>query len=84
MDFERQYLENLKKAWDEIDLEKVKGIGKRTVEKYGKELLTLVSAYRQKHHIEEVVLPDPKAAKNAAPKEEKPPREEKGLLKHLD
>ena len=55
-------------------LEKVKGIGKRTIEKYGKELLTLVSAYRQKHQIEEVVLPDSKAAQDTAPEEEKPPR----------
>jgi uncharacterized protein YpbB len=33
----------------------IKGIGRRTVEKYGKELVELVLDYRQKNHIEEVI-----------------------------
>jgi len=41
----------------ERDLIKIKGIGKKTLEKYGKEILALVTAYREKHGIDEVVLP---------------------------
>ncbi len=36
------------------DLEKIKGIGKRLAEKYGTELVGLVSAYRRQHGILEV------------------------------
>jgi len=36
------------------DLEKIKGIGKRLAEKYGTELVGLVSAYRRQHGIQEV------------------------------
>jgi hypothetical protein len=36
---------------------KIKGIGKRLCEKYGKELLAMVSFYRQKHGIQEKVRP---------------------------
>ncbi len=42
------------------DLRAIKGVGKKTVEKYGKELVALVLAYRKKHGIEKVVLPEPK------------------------
>jgi hypothetical protein len=35
------------------DLMRIKGIGKRLFEKYGKELLALVSSYRQEHRISE-------------------------------
>ncbi|MBU0968175.1 MAG: helix-turn-helix domain-containing protein [Proteobacteria bacterium] len=45
------------------DLKNVKGIGPRTLEKYGKELVDLVSNYRRQHDIAAVVLPEPKAAK---------------------
>jgi hypothetical protein len=55
------------------DLRKIKGVGKKTIEKYGEELVKLVLAYREKHGIEKVVLPKPKnlpeesiPAKNAA------------------
>jgi len=40
------------------DLRKINGVGKKTIEKYGEELVQLVSAYRKKHGIKEVVLPD--------------------------
>ena len=42
----------------------IRGIGKRLFEKYGKELLTLVSSYRQKHRLNETERP----AVTAAPK----------------
>ncbi len=42
------------------DLRKINGVGKKTIEKYGKELVELVLAYRKKHGIENVVLPEPK------------------------
>ncbi|MBW2630944.1 MAG: helix-turn-helix domain-containing protein [Deltaproteobacteria bacterium] len=41
------------------DLKKINGVGKKTVEKYGKELVKLVSAYRKKQGIDKVVLPEP-------------------------
>jgi hypothetical protein len=42
------------------DLRKINGVGKKTIEKYGEELVELVLAYREKHGIEKVVLPEPK------------------------
>ena len=39
-------------------LRKIKGIGKRTAEKYGEELVALVTAYRRKNRIEAVALPE--------------------------
>ena len=42
-------------------LKTVKGIGKRLAEKYGAEIVTLVAGYRQRHDIEAVFLPSPKA-----------------------
>ncbi|MEW6518635.1 MAG: helix-turn-helix domain-containing protein [Thermodesulfobacteriota bacterium] len=55
------------------DLRKIKGIGPRTLEKYGKELVELVAAYRREHGIAEVVLPEPKAAEQqVAAGKEKP------------
>lgn len=32
-----------------LDLEKIKGVGKKTVEKYGRELIDLVASYRKKY-----------------------------------
>ncbi|MBW2545399.1 MAG: helix-turn-helix domain-containing protein, partial [Deltaproteobacteria bacterium] len=56
------------------DLKKINGVGKRTIEKYGEELVKLVLAYRKKHGIDTVVLPEPEklpegsaTAKDAAP-----------------
>jgi DNA-directed RNA polymerase subunit F len=56
------------------DLRKINGVGKKTIEKYGEELVELVLDYREKHGIEKVVLPEPKKlpeestpAKDAAP-----------------
>ncbi|MFH2093379.1 MAG: helix-turn-helix domain-containing protein [Pseudomonadota bacterium] len=47
---------------NETDLKKIKGMGKKTMEKYGEELLEIVNAYRKKQGIETVNLPEPKAA----------------------
>lgn len=56
------------------DLRRIKGIGARTLEKYGKELVDIVSAYRRKLDIAEVVLPEPKATgEQVEAKKEKPP-----------
>jgi uncharacterized protein YpbB len=38
---------------------KINGVGKQTIAKYGEELVKLVLAYRKKHGIEKVVLPEP-------------------------
>lgn len=43
------------------DLLAIPGVGKKTIEKYGKEIVALVVAYRLRHHIEEVSLPKPKS-----------------------
>jgi len=48
-------------------LKEIKGIGGRTEERYGEELLALVTAYRKKHGITEVALPTPKTAPKTAP-----------------
>lgn len=45
-----------------MDLEKIKGVGKKTLEKYGEELLELVMTYRKKHGIKRVMLPEVKKA----------------------
>ncbi len=39
------------------DLKNIKGVGKKTFQKYGKELLDLVASYRKKHGINTVTLP---------------------------
>jgi hypothetical protein len=41
-----------------LALKEIKGIGKKMVENYGDELVTLVADYRKKHNIEKVELPD--------------------------
>jgi len=55
-------------------LRKISGVGKKTIQKYGKELVELVSAYRKKHGIEKVILPEPekKAAENIPANKEAP------------
>jgi len=50
----------------------IRGIGKRLFEKYGKELLTLVSSYRQEHRISEPARPAEKAAPKSRAKTGKP------------
>jgi ribonuclease D len=42
------------------DLKKIKGVGKKTLEKYGKDILALVAGYRKKHGIDRVKRPDVK------------------------
>ncbi|MCG6881329.1 MAG: HRDC domain-containing protein, partial [Deltaproteobacteria bacterium] len=44
-----------------MDLEKIKGVGKKTLEKYGEELLEMVMTYRKKHGIKRVLLPEVKS-----------------------
>lgn len=58
---------------DLIDLRKIKGVGKRLAEKYGEELLALVSDFRRKHNVAEKPLPDP----TPEPAEAKEEKEEK-------
>ncbi len=38
-------------------LQKIKGIGKKLAERYGDDLVELVSGYRKEHNIKEVILP---------------------------
>ena len=56
------------------DLRKISGVGKKTIEKYGEELVQLVSAYREKHGIDTVVLPEPEKLpeENTTAKKEAP------------
>ena len=51
-------------------LTKIKGIGKKLTERYGQELVAMVSDYREKNNILEVVLP---AVIDVQPKEPKKP-----------
>ncbi len=46
---------------NETDLEKIKGVGKRTLEKYGDDLLEIVTDYRKEQGIKTVILPAPKS-----------------------
>ncbi|MCF8057409.1 MAG: helix-turn-helix domain-containing protein [Desulfocapsa sp.] len=46
------------------ELLKIPGVGKKTVEKYGKDIVDLVCEYRQKHGIEAVLLVEPKVIPN--------------------
>jgi len=56
------------------DLREINGVGKRTIEKYGEELVELVSAYRKKQGIEKVVLPEPeKLSEESAPAKDAAP-----------
>ncbi len=57
----------------------IKGLGKKLVERYGEELVSLVGGYREKHGIETVVLPPPSQVesipkKNHAPRGSKKPK----------
>jgi ribonuclease D len=52
-----QIVVNLPDTLDE--LMKVKGIGKKLSERYGEELVTMISEYRQKYAIVDVILPTP-------------------------
>jgi hypothetical protein len=58
-------------------LMKIKGIGKKLAEKYGEELVNLVSTYRKKNKIEEVILPAPSEAQPEEPKENEGPKDPK-------
>jgi hypothetical protein len=41
------------------DLGKINGVGQKTIEKYGQEIIELVGSYRKKYNIETVTLPEP-------------------------
>lgn len=45
---------------NESELKKIKGVGGKTIENYGIELLKLVGDYRRKYGIEVVILPKPR------------------------
>ena len=53
-------------------LKRIKGVGNKTIEKYGEELVGLVAAYRKKYSIDKVVLPESekKSGENAPAKKE--------------
>jgi ribonuclease D len=44
------------------DLQRIKGVGQKTVQKYGEALIQRVSAYRRKHGIQTMETPDPKGS----------------------
>ncbi len=50
----------------------IKGIGKRLFAKYGKELLTMISSYRQKKRINDAARPSPSAATDPLAKKGRP------------
>ena len=47
---------------NQTDLMRIKGVGKKTVEKYGQALLAMVEAYRQKHGIDKAAPVEIKSA----------------------
>jgi len=53
------------------DLRKIPGVGKKTIENYGKEIVEHVRSYRKKHGIESVLLPIIKEASKEKGKPEK-------------
>jgi hypothetical protein len=53
-------------------LKKIKGIGNRLAEKYGEELTAMVADYREKHGIENVATPEPRAAGLSGKNENQP------------
>ena len=56
-----------------LDLKKIKGVGKKTIEKYGEELVSMVTAYRRKQRIDKVILPPAtKVSKTIEPQKDKP------------
>jgi uncharacterized protein YpbB len=58
-----------------LDLKRIKGVGKKTLQNYGKDLVSIVSTYRKKHGIEKVILPRPREVQDKnkpAPKESTP------------
>jgi hypothetical protein len=40
------------------ELEQIRGVGSKTIARFGQELMDMVTAYRRKHGIEQVVLPE--------------------------
>ena len=54
------------------DLIKINGVGKKTLERYGEELLALVVAYRKEHGIDKVILPEPKEVPGKTTSQKRP------------
>jgi len=44
------------------ELKQIRGVGSKTIAKYGQELMDMITAYRRKHGIEQVVLPERREA----------------------
>jgi hypothetical protein len=62
---------------NETDLEQIKGMGPKTMEKYGEDLLEIVNAYRKEKGIKTVILP---VLKEVEPEKKPPPaKKEKGV-----
>jgi len=53
-------------------LKRISGVGKKTIQNYGEEIMEMVLAYRKKHGINTVALPEPKKL----PKEDAPTKKE--------
>ncbi len=53
-------------------LKKIRGIGERLAERYGKEITDMVADYRQKHGILEVALPEPSTVAHRQENKAKP------------
>ena len=51
-------------------LAELKGVGPKTIEKYGEDLVSIVEDYRKEANISEVVLPDPKPIPEQSEKKE--------------
>jgi hypothetical protein len=64
-------------------LMKIKGIGKKLMEKYGEELVEMVSHYREKNNIVEVILPKVVDTQPKEPKKAKDPEAPKTETKQL-
>ncbi len=41
------------------ELKRINGVGKKTIAKYGEEIINIVLSYRKKHRIKKVTLPEP-------------------------
>jgi len=50
---------------NKTDLKKISGVGPKTIEKYGDEIISMVTAYRKAHGIETVILNPPRVVPEA-------------------
>jgi hypothetical protein len=54
------------------DLKAIKGLGDKTLEKYGQEILAMVTAYRRENNIETVVVPPLPNHRPPKPRQDRP------------